>query len=262
MAASSGGADPRMIIALAFSELAENSGKIGELKAVQVFFCYNNQDPNNIRNIPETGGGAILDIGGYGILSGRFTFETEPKRIVSLIDRNLDRLRELDDIFSGRVYTLASNSYTIGKATAHADLVIGGVLIPGASAPKLVTKKMVSEMKPGSVIVDVAIDQGGCIATSRPTSHSNPTYIVHDVVHYCVTNMPGAVGRTSTYALCNVTLPWAIQIAERGIDRAARELRPVARAINTHASEVTNKAVADTFGLPYSSRFSDQSDRK
>ena len=110
-------------------------------------------------------------------------------------------------------------------------------------------------MKPGSVIIDVAIDQGGCIATSRPTSHSNPTYIVDEVLHYCVTNMPGAVGRTSTFALCNVTLPWVLEIAQRGIEAAARDLRPVARAINLCGGEVTNKPVAETFGLTYSPRF-------
>jgi alanine dehydrogenase len=119
----------------------------------------------------------------------------------------------------------------------------------------LVEEEDLRRMKPGSVIIDVAIDQGGCIATSRPTSHSNPTYMVHDVLHYCVTNMPGAVGRTSTFALCNVTLPWVLEIAGRGIEAAARELKPVARAINTFAGEVTNKAVAQTFGLPFTDRF-------
>jgi alanine dehydrogenase len=139
----------------------------------------------------------------------------------------------------------------LGKA----DLVIGAVLIPGAKAPMLVERDDLRRMKPGSVIIDVAIDQGGCIATSRPTTHSNPTYMVDDIVHYCVTNMPGAVGRTSTFALCNVTLPWVLAIAERGIETAARELRPMSRAINLFAGDVTNKAVADTFGLPYSTRF-------
>ncbi len=110
-------------------------------------------------------------------------------------------------------------------------------------------------MKPGSVIIDVAIDQGGCVETSRPTTHSEPTFIIDEVVHYCVTNMPGAVGRTSTYALCNVTLPWALQIANRGIERAARELKPVARAINIMSGEVTNEAVAKTFDLPHKPRF-------
>jgi alanine dehydrogenase len=119
----------------------------------------------------------------------------------------------------------------------------------------LVSREDLGRMKPGSVIIDVAIDQGGCIATSRPTSHSNPTYMVDEILHYCVTNMPGAVGRTSTFALCNVTLPWVIEIAQRGIDAAARDLRPVARAINLAGGEVTNKAVAETFDLTYSPRY-------
>jgi len=110
-------------------------------------------------------------------------------------------------------------------------------------------------MKPGSVIIDVAIDQGGCVATSKPTTHSEPTYMVDDVLHYCVTNMPGAVGRTSTYALCNVTLPWALEIANRGIDRAAKELRPIAKAINMMGGEITNRAVAETFGMKWSGRW-------
>jgi len=135
--------------------------------------------------------------------------------------------------------------------------VIGAVLIPGAKAPRLIEKEDLARMKPGSVIIDVAIDQGGCIATSRPTSHSEPTFVINDVVHYCVTNMPGAVGRTSTYALCNVTLPWLLEIADRGIEQAARELPPVGRAINLFGGEVTNRAVAETFGLKYSTSFAD-----
>jgi alanine dehydrogenase len=119
----------------------------------------------------------------------------------------------------------------------------------------LIEREQLKEMKPGSVIIDVAIDQGGCIATSRPTTHSEPTYIVDDVLHYCVTNMPGAVGRTSTFALCNVTLPWVIEIAQRGIEDAANSLRPIARAVNMFAGEVTNRPVAETFAIPYSNRF-------
>jgi alanine dehydrogenase len=133
---------------------------------------------------------------------------------------------------------------------------LGLGLIPGAKAPMLVEREDLRLMKPGSVIIDVAIDQGGCIATSRPTTHSNPTYMVDEVLHYCVTNMPGAVGRTSTFALCNVTLPWVLEIAQRGLKNAARDLRPVARAINLFGGEVTNKAVAETFGLAFSPRFS------
>src|SRR5262249_40949493 len=137
----------------------------------------------------------------------------------------------------------------------RADLVIGAVLIPGAKAPRLIEEEDLKLMKPGSVIIDVAIDQGGCVATSRPTTHSQPTFSVHDVVHYCVTNMPGAVGRTSTFALCNVTLPWVLQIAERGLEAAAKGLRPVAKAVNIYQGQVTNKAVAETFQLPYQPLF-------
>jgi alanine dehydrogenase len=174
---------------------------------------------------------------------------------IAILDINMDRLRYLDDIMPPNVNCLFSDRHTVREQLGKADLVIGAVLIPGAKAPMLVERDDLRRMKPGSVIIDVAIDQGGCIATSRPTTHSNPTYMVDDVVHYCVTNMPGAVGRTSTFALCNVTLPWVLAIAERGIETAAHELRPVARAINLFAGEATNKAVADTFGLPYSPRF-------
>ncbi len=174
---------------------------------------------------------------------------------VSILDINMDRLRYLADVMQPNVDVLFSDRHTIREQLERADLVIGAVLIPGAKAPRLIERDDLKRMKHGSVIIDVAIDQGGCIETSRPTSHADPTYVIDDVVHYCVTNMPGAVGRTSTYALCNVTLPWAIQIAELGLETAASKSRPVARAINLHGGETTNQAVADTFGLDYSSRF-------
>lgn len=174
---------------------------------------------------------------------------------VAILDINMDRLRYLDDVTPPNVDVLFSDRHTIREQLSRADLVIGAVLIPGAKAPRLIRREDLKIMKHGSVIIDVAIDQGGCVETSRPTTHSEPTYIVDDVLHYCVTNMPGAVGRTSTYALCNVTLPWALQIANRGIQRAAAELRPVARAINIMDGEITNRAVAETFGLLYAPRF-------
>jgi alanine dehydrogenase len=174
---------------------------------------------------------------------------------IVMLDINMDRLRYLDDIMPANVTVLFSDRHTIHEQLALTDLVIGAVLIPGAKAPRLIERTDLKLMKPGSVIIDVAIDQGGCVATSRPTTHSDPTYMVDEVLHYCVTNMPGAVGRTSTYALCNVTLPWALAIANRGIERAARELPPVGRAVNIIAGEVANKAVADSFGLPYQARF-------
>jgi alanine dehydrogenase len=174
---------------------------------------------------------------------------------VAILDINMDRLRYLADVMPPNVDVLFSDRHIIREQLRLADLVIGAVLIPGAKAPRLIEREQLKEMKPGSVIIDVAIDQGGCIATSRPTTHSEPTYIVDDVLHYCVTNMPGAVGRTSTFALCNVTLPWVIEIAQRGIEDAAHALRPIARAVNMFAGEVTNRPVAETFAIPYSNRF-------
>ncbi len=174
---------------------------------------------------------------------------------IVVLDIDMDRLRYLDDIMPKNVTALFSDRHTIREQLKRADLVVGSVLVPGAKAPQLVENEDLRLMKPGSVIIDVAIDQGGCVATARPTTHSDPTYIVDEVVHYCVTNMPGAVGRTSTFALCNVTLPWALRIANLGLLEAAKTLPPVARAINIHEGEVTNQAVAETFEMPYSKRF-------
>jgi alanine dehydrogenase len=174
---------------------------------------------------------------------------------VGLLDVNMDRLRYLDDIMPPNVTTLFSDRHTIRDQLRRADLVIGAVLVPGAKAPRLIEREDLKLMKPASVIIDVAIDQGGCVATSRPTTHSNPTYVVDDVLHYCVTNMPGAVGRTSTFALCNVTLPWVLHIANRGLGNAADSLPPVARAINIHDGQITNRAVAETFAMKFDPRF-------
>jgi len=165
---------------------------------------------------------------------------------VTLIDVNLNRLRELDDTFGGRLYTLASNSYNIAQATSEADLVIGGVLIPGATAPKLVTRSMVSQMKIGAVIVDVAIDQGGCVETARPTSHSNPSFVVDGVVHYCVTNMPGAVPHTSTLALTNSTFPHLLRLANIGAREALRQDAGLAEGLNTWLGTLTYRGVAES----------------
>ena len=164
----------------------------------------------------------------------------------TLIDVNMNRLRELDDIFGGRLYTLASNSYNIAHATREADLVIGGVLIPGATAPKLVTRAMVAEMKKGAVIVDVAIDQGGCVETARPTSHSNPSFQVDGVVHYCVTNMPGAVPNTSTLALTNSTFPYVLRLANLGAREALRRDAGLAQGLNTWLGTLTHRGVGES----------------
>ncbi len=168
---------------------------------------------------------------------------------VRILDVNLDRLRYLDDIMPPNVTTLYSDRHTILESIERADLVIGAILITGARAPRLVRRQDLARMKPGAVIVDVAIDQGGCVETSRPTTHKDPTYVEGGVVHYCVTNMPGAVGRTSTYALCNVTLPYVLQFCTGGWRAAARSNPGIAEGVNIDRGRVTNKAVAETFGL-------------
>lgn len=168
---------------------------------------------------------------------------------VNILDVNMDRLRYLDDVMPPNVNALYSDRHTIRDQLKLADLVIGAVLIPGAKAPHLVRREDLRLMKPGSVIIDVAIDQGGCFETSRPTTHKNPTYMVDDVLHYCVTNMPGAVGRTSTFALCNVTLPWVMKIADAGVNTAIEKYPSVRTAANILAGKVTNHAVAETFHL-------------
>ncbi|MCR8644041.1 alanine dehydrogenase [Paenibacillus sp. N1-5-1-14] len=171
---------------------------------------------------------------------------------VTIIDVSPDRLRQLDDLFGGRLKTLMSNSYNIAQAVKKADLLIGAVLIPGARAPRLVTDEMVKSMMPGSVIVDVAIDQGGSIETvDRITTHSNPTYEKHGVVHYSVANMPGAVARTSTNALTNVTIPYGVQIANKGYKQAALDNKALAKGINVVDGHVTYKAVAEAHGHTY-----------
>ena len=175
---------------------------------------------------------------------------------VAILDINMDRLRYLDEIMPANVNVLFSDRHTIRDQLRLADLVIGAVLIPGAKAPQLISRQDLRLMKPGSVIIDVAIDQGGSVETARPTTHSDPTYIVDDVVHYGVTNMPGAVGRTSTFALCNVTLPWVRRIASQGLLAAASSSRPISAAVNIHDGEVTNQAVAETFGLAYNEALS------
>jgi len=170
---------------------------------------------------------------------------------VIMIDRDLERLRFLDDIFGSRIRTLASNPYTIAESVAASDLVVGAVLVPGAAAPKLVTRDMLRDMPRGSVIVDVAVDQGGCIETTKPTTHSQPTFYVENVLHYGVTNMPGAVPRTSTFALTNATLPFAIALAKHGVNEAFKRDPHLKRGANTYKGKVVYEAVATDQGLPY-----------
>ncbi|MFE7120724.1 alanine dehydrogenase [Streptomyces sp. NPDC057654] len=170
---------------------------------------------------------------------------------VTLLDKDINKLREADKVFGTKVQTIASNAFELEKAVLDADLVIGAVLIPGAKAPKLVTNELVSRMKPGSVLVDIAIDQGGCFEDSKPTTHAEPTFPVHDSVFYCVANMPGAVPHTSTHALTNATLPYIVELANRGWREALSRDAALAKGLNTHEGQVTYASVAEAHDLPH-----------
>lgn len=170
---------------------------------------------------------------------------------VTVLDTNVDKLREIDERYGGRVRTVTSNRFEVERSVLESDLVIGAVLVAGARAPQLVSDELVSRMRPGAVLVDIAIDQGGCFESSRPTTHADPTYPVHDAVFYCVANMPGAVPNTSTYALTNVTLPYVVALADQGWRAALTEDPVLARGLNTHAGRVTNEPVADAHGLEW-----------
>ncbi len=200
--------------------------------------------------VPGVPGANVVVIGGGVVGTNSAQIALGMGANVTVVDKNVDRLRYLDDILHERIHTLASNKHNLAAAVREADLLIGGVLIAGAKAPKLVTAEMIASMRPGSVVVDVAIDQGGCIATAQPTSHSDPIYLVDGVIHYCVTNMPGAVPRTSTLALSNVTLPYALELADLGLYEAARRDAALAKGINVLNGHVTYQAVAEAFGLP------------
>ena len=212
----------------------------------------------------EHGGKGILLSGVPGVRRGRVvilgggTVGTNAAKLASgmgaetaILDVNTNRLAYLDDVFGSRIQPIYSDQDQIAKYVREADLVVGGVLIPGAKAPKLVSEKLISQMDEGSVVVDVAVDQGGCIETCRPTTHDNPTYTVHGVVHYCVANMPGAVAQTSTFALTNTTIPYAVKLADRGVIEAVKQDPALALGVNTFAGHCTYKAVADSLDLAY-----------
>lgn len=170
---------------------------------------------------------------------------------VVVLDKNINKLRDIDRIHQGKILTLASNRLSVEETCVEADLVIGAVLIPGALAPKVVTEDVVKEMKPGSVMVDISVDQGGCFETTRMTTHSDPTYLVHDVVHYCVGNMPGAVPHTSTYALTNATMPYVVELAEKGVEAACAADPALARGVNTYKGTLVYEPVAEAHGLDW-----------
>ena len=201
--------------------------------------------------VPGVEPAKVLVIGGgvVGINAARMAMGMGAD--VTLLDRSLDRLKELDMWFGGRLKTVYSTAESVERHALEADLVIGAVLIPGAAAPKLISRELVGRMKTGSVMVDVAIDQGGCFETSKATTHEDPTYIVDGVVHYCVANMPGGVARTSTMALTNATLPYALKLADKGVAQALQDDVHLRDGLNVHAGMVTYKAVADTLGYDY-----------
>jgi alanine dehydrogenase len=205
-----------------------------------------------LAGVPGVSRGKVTIIGGGVVGTNAAKVAIGLGADVTIIDLSADRLRELDDIFGNQINTLMSNPMNIAQAVAESDLVIGAVLIPGAKAPKLVTEEMVKAMKPGSVIVDVAIDQGGIVETSdHVTTHDNPTYVKHGVVHYAVANMPGAVPRTSTIALTNVTIPYALQIANKGVHKAIMENPALKLGVNVANGEITYEAVARDLGYEY-----------
>ncbi|MFD0620244.1 alanine dehydrogenase [Paenibacillus sp. GCM10027629] len=205
-----------------------------------------------LAGVPGVNRGKVTIIGGGIVGTNAAKMAIGIGADVTIIDLSADRLRQLDDIFGNQITTLMSNTFNIAQAVAEADLLVGAVLIPGAKAPKLVTEEMVKAMKPGSVVVDVAIDQGGIVETiDQITTHDNPTYVKHGVVHYAVANMPGAVPRTSTIALTNVTLPYALQIASKGVYRAIAENEALKLGVNVANGEITFEAVAKDLGYDY-----------
>ena len=201
--------------------------------------------------VPGVEPAKVLVIGGgvVGINAARMAMGMGAD--VTILDRSLERLQELDMIFGGRMKTIYSTEDAVEQHALQADLIVGAVLIPGAAAPKLISRELVARMKPGSVLVDVAIDQGGCFATSKATTHQDPTYMVDGVVHYCVANMPGGVARTSTMALTNATLPYAVNLANKGASAALRDDVHLRNGLNVHAGMVTCAAVAEALGYDY-----------
>ena len=201
--------------------------------------------------VPGTRRGRVVILGGGVVGKSAATIAVGMGAHVTILDLKADTLVHLEDVFGSRVETLYSNQHNIEEVVRRADLVVGAVLVTGARAPKLVTEDLIKQMEPGSVLVDIAVDQGGCIETCRPTTHDNPTFTLHGIVHYCVPNIPGAVAQTSTWALTNTTIGYAVKIAEQGLLAAARNDRPLQLGINTYGGQVTCAPVAQAHNLEY-----------
>lgn len=250
--------------AVAYETIRETDGSLPLLTpmsevagrmAVQVGARYLEQENGGrgvlLGGVPGVAPAEVVILGGGVVGTNAAKIALGSGARVTVIDRNLRRLRELDDIFHGRLITLASNLWTVAEALRKADLVIGAVLVPGASAPKLVRRDMISQMKRGSVVVDVAIDQGGCFETSRPTTHTDPVYRVDGVIHYCVSNMPAAVPHTSTFALTNATFPYVHLLADLGLDRALDASPALRDGVNTYRGELVHPGVAESQGVEW-----------
>ena len=254
----------RKISAVAYETIQTEDGQLPLLKPMSEVAGRMSIQVGAVSLQKEHGGKGILLPGVPGVRRGKVVIlgggvvGTNAAKVASgmgaevvILDISVNRLAQLDDVFGSRLTPLFSDRANIEKHVRDADLVIGGVLVPGAKAPKLVSEKLISEMSPGSVVVDVAVDQGGCIETCKPTTHDNPTYMVHGVVHYCVANMPGAVAQTSTFALTNTTIPYAVKLAGMGVVEAAKRDRALGLGVNTHAGLCTYKAVAEAVEVEY-----------
>ncbi len=231
--------------------MSEVAGRMGPQVGASTLQRANGGRGTLLGGVPGVQAGKVVVLGGgvSGLNAAQIAVGMGAN--VTILDINGKRLAEIDHIYQGRLQTLMSSSYAIDQQVAQADLVIGAVLIPGAKAPKLVSNELVARMKPGAVLVDIAIDQGGCFEGSRPTTHADPTFKVHDTVFYCVANMPGAVPHTSTYALTNVTLPYAVQLANKGWRAALAGNSALRLGLNTHDGQITYAAVAAAFDLPW-----------
>ncbi|MBO1738356.1 alanine dehydrogenase [Leifsonia sp. TF02-11] len=229
--------------------MSEVAGRLAPIVGANTMLKPNGGPGLLVPGVPGTHPAVVTVLGGGVAGTNAVSVAVGLGAEVTVLDTNIARLRELDALYAGRIKTIASNSFEIDKAVVASDLVIGSVLVPGAKAPKLVSNELVSRMKPGSVLVDIAVDQGGCFADSHPTTHADPTFTVHQSLFYCVANMPGAVPHTSTYALTNATLPYARAIANNGWQAALRADASLALGLNVHAGHVTNPGVAEAHGI-------------
>lgn len=230
--------------------MSEVAGRLAPIVGANAMMRPNGGPGLLVPGVPGTHPANVVVLGGGVAGTNAVAMAVGLGADVTVLDTNIQRLRELDALYAGRIKTIASNGYEIERAAVQADMLIGSVLIPGAKAPKLVSNELVSRMKPGSVLVDIAVDQGGCFADSRPTTHAEPTFAVHDSIFYCVANMPGAVPSTSTHALTNATMPYVRAIANRGWRDALRADGALALGLNTHDGHVTNEPVGTAHGLP------------